>query len=79
MVVDAEYNWWGDATGPYDGSNDTGTGGWFNPGGLGDDVSDYVDYDPWAVAEWNVVLDPIIYIDSALVFRIYWILSRFTR
>ncbi len=48
ITVDAENNWWGDATGPYDGSDDTGTGGLYNPGGLGDEVSDYVDYDPWA-------------------------------
>ncbi len=37
-VVDAENNWWGYASGP------THAG---NPGGTGDAVSDYVDYDPW--------------------------------
>jgi len=45
--VDAELNWWGDATGPYDGSDDRATSGLYNPGGLGDQVSDYVDYIPW--------------------------------
>jgi len=38
-TVIAENNWWGDATGPYHPS--------LNPGGLGDTVSDYVDFDPW--------------------------------
>jgi len=46
-IVNAEYNWWGDITGPYDGSDDRGTGGYYNPDGLGDQVSDYVDYIPW--------------------------------
>ena len=39
ILVDAESNWWGDATGPYHPTA--------NPGGLGDSVSDYVDFDPW--------------------------------
>jgi parallel beta-helix repeat protein len=38
-LVIAEDNWWGDATGPYHPTT--------NPGGMGDMVSDYVDYDPW--------------------------------
>lgn len=38
-MINAEYNWWGDATGPYHPT--------LNPGGLGDTVSDYVDFDPW--------------------------------
>lgn len=37
--INAENNWWGDATGPYHADS--------NPGGLGDSVSDYVDFDPW--------------------------------
>jgi len=37
-TVDAEYNYWGDATGPYHSSN---------PDGQGDNVSDDVDYSPW--------------------------------
>ncbi len=36
FMVDAENNWWGDASGP----------GGFGPG-TGDSVSQYVDYDPW--------------------------------
>jgi len=39
ITVDAEYNWWGDATGPYHPTA--------NPGGLGNAVSDYVDFAPW--------------------------------
>lgn len=38
-VVDAEYNWWGDSTGPYHPDS--------NPGGLGDSVSDHVNFVPW--------------------------------
>ncbi len=38
-LVDASFNWWGDSTGPYHDS--------LNPGGLGDTVSDYVDFEPW--------------------------------
>lgn len=39
VIIDAEWNWWGDPTGPYHSTT--------NPNGLGDWVSDYVDYDPW--------------------------------
>lgn len=35
-IIDAEYNWWGDPSGP----------GGAGPG-TGDSVSQYVDYDPW--------------------------------
>ncbi|MCB9474739.1 MAG: right-handed parallel beta-helix repeat-containing protein [Candidatus Delongbacteria bacterium] len=47
ITVVAENNWWGDSSGPLDASDDTGNGGFYNPGGLGDVVSDYVDYEPW--------------------------------
>jgi len=39
FVVDATYNWWGDSTGP----------GGVGPG-TGDEVSEYVDYEPWLFA-----------------------------
>jgi len=39
IIVNAEYNWWGDSTGPYHPST--------NPSGRGNKVSDYVDFDPW--------------------------------
>lgn len=38
-IVNAISNWWGDASGPYHPT--------LNPGGLGDSVSDYVDFEPW--------------------------------
>ncbi|NMX22149.1 hypothetical protein C5S30_06950 [ANME-1 cluster archaeon GoMg4] len=44
-VLDAENNWWGDASGPTHASN---------PGGTGDAVTDNVDYDPW----YDSVLEP---------------------
>ncbi len=54
VTVNAEYNWWGNASGP------THSG---NPGGEGDPVSNYVDYDPWrtndigdAPARFNLLL-----------------------
>jgi len=45
--VDATYNWWGAASGPYHPME--------NPGGTGNAVSDYVDFDPWAQAEFPTV------------------------
>ncbi len=54
----AESNWWGDAAGPLDNSDDTGSGGLYNPGGLGNAVSDNIDYDPWFTGNIIVVADP---------------------
>lgn len=54
VTVDAGSNWWGDATGPYHPTA--------NPGGLGDTVSDYVDFDPWLIdsVQWvGVEEEPI--------------------
>jgi parallel beta-helix repeat protein len=39
VIIDAESNWWGDASGPYHPST--------NPSGMGSLVSDYVDFSPW--------------------------------
>jgi len=41
-TLDATENWWGDDSGPYQATT--------NPGGLGDEVSDEVDYDDWLSA-----------------------------
>ncbi|GJM44330.1 MAG: hypothetical protein DHS20C21_11720 [Gemmatimonadota bacterium] len=46
-IVSAQNCWWGDDTGPLDASDDTGTGGWYNPGGLGDAITNLVNYTPW--------------------------------
>ena len=48
--VDAEYNWWGDATGPFHPDS--------NPGGLGDSVSDYVDFIPWLGGPVGIYEEP---------------------
>jgi hypothetical protein len=47
QVIWAKGCWWGHNTGPYDPSDDTGSGGFYNPAGLGDPVTDMVDYLPW--------------------------------
>jgi len=47
FYVDASNNWWGAANGPYHPT--------LNPGGTGNAVSDYVDFDPWAAAEFPTV------------------------
>jgi len=41
----AEYNWWGDSTGPYHATN---------PGGLGDTVGDDIDFTPWLYVPWGI-------------------------
>ena len=40
-IADARHDWWGDPSGPYHPS--------LNPGGLGDEVSDSVQFAPWNV------------------------------
>jgi hypothetical protein len=52
VTVSAEYNWWGDASGPFHASA--------NPGGLGDPVSDYVDFVPWLTEPVGVEEEPVI-------------------
>jgi hypothetical protein len=44
-TVTAEHNWWGDASGPYNAST--------NSGGTGCPVSDNVDFDPWATGPYG--------------------------
>jgi parallel beta-helix repeat protein len=46
-IIDAIGNNWGDATGPNDPSDDRRGGGWYNPDGQGDKVSDNINYSPW--------------------------------
>ena len=40
--INAEDNWWGDATGPYN--------FWNNDDGGGDKVSTFIDFDPWLIS-----------------------------
>jgi triacylglycerol esterase/lipase EstA (alpha/beta hydrolase family) len=46
-VIDARFNWWEHASGPLDRSDDRQSGGWYNPAGQGDEVSNLVRYEPW--------------------------------
>ena len=46
-IIDMTNNWWGNVSGPLDDSDDRATGGWYNPEGRGDNVSDYIKYKPW--------------------------------
>ncbi|HYW69135.1 MAG TPA: right-handed parallel beta-helix repeat-containing protein, partial [bacterium] len=48
FILDAEDNWWGDPTGPYHAT--------VNPTGLGEKVTDYVDFDPYRTG--NIICDP---------------------
>lgn len=44
IIADFQYNDWGSPSGPYDPEDHTADGRWYNPVGLGGQVSDYVDY-----------------------------------
>jgi len=48
-TTDASFNWWGDNSGPYHGSE--------NPDGKGDRVSDYVEFDPWLREPVTIYVD----------------------
>jgi hypothetical protein len=52
VAVDAENSWWGDPSGPYHPAS--------NPGGLGDTVSDYVDFVPWAQNPVGIEEEPAV-------------------
>ena len=50
LIIDAEDNWWGHASGPYHPT--------LNPGGQGDQVSDWVDFQPWMGQQyWSMHLN----------------------
>ena len=55
-VIDARFNWWGDTTGPYHATT--------NPAGLGNAVSDNVNYSPWRVASFPGDIDNDGKVDS---------------
>lgn len=47
VLISAPDNWWGDPSGPYDPTTAGDNPSYDNPEGLGDEVSEYVDYEPW--------------------------------
>jgi len=49
-IINAEHNWWGDASGPFHPTS--------NSGAIGDAVSDGVDFDPWLSAPVGDVCPP---------------------
>jgi len=51
ILLSAEYNWWGHASGPFHPT--------YNPGGTGDPVSDHVDFTPWLAAPVGVEEEPV--------------------
>ncbi len=53
--VNATYNWWGDAAGPYNLE--------LNPGGVGDNITDYIDFKPWLTAP-HYIIKPLDDTDS---------------
>jgi hypothetical protein len=46
VIIDARYNWWGNASGPYHPDS--------NPAGFGDSVSDYVNFTPWLETPFGI-------------------------
>ena len=73
-TIDAENNWWGDASGPYDPAGDNEvppcTGDpttEINANGTGDKVSDNVDYCPWLISSWPYVEFAQFTIDHAKI------------
>ncbi len=61
-IVDADNIWWGDASGPFHPT--------LNPGGLGDRVSDNVDFIPWRTSPvqiQNVVAQPALFLSAGSV------------
>jgi parallel beta-helix repeat protein len=67
VIISAEKNWWGDETGPYHPIA--------NPAGLGDSVTDNVDFDPWRTVPIGIEERPIIspaekeFLITATIFR----------
>ena len=48
-LLNVQFNWWGDASGPKDTKQLAGIPNYNNPNGLGNLVSSYVDYRPWYI------------------------------
>jgi parallel beta-helix repeat protein len=58
-LVDADSNWWGDPTGPYDPI--------LNPSGLGDHISGHVDFEPWLIQPYPpaTLVGTLLYVNPA--------------
>lgn len=65
--MDARYNWWGHDSGPLDTSDDSASGGLYNPTGQGDRVTNYVNYMPWTTSDPGADEDSIAD-DLALIY-----------
>lgn len=62
-VVSAQHIYWGDPTGPYDNLNLDGLG-LLNPDGLGDNVSEFVDWSPFRSDIIQTLIDHVEYLRS---------------
>ncbi len=60
VMVMAEKNFWGHNSGPNDPSDDTASGGLYNPGGLGNRSGNYIDYSPWVTDSNDMDMDTIV-------------------
>jgi len=58
FIIDASNNWWGTTSGPFHPS--------MNPGGEGDNITDYVEFDPWVGKEDNGNSKPTITVDNPI-------------
>jgi Synergist-CTERM protein sorting domain-containing protein len=53
VLIDAQGNWWGDASGPYDDKALPGTPNYNNLDGQGKKVTPYIDYANWRTSAWE--------------------------
>jgi len=63
VIINAPYNWWGDNSGPYHPI--------LNPLGLGDQVSDNVNFEPWLIKVLNEIEEENIIADKYSLYQNY--------
>jgi hypothetical protein len=63
IMVIAEYNWWGDNSGPYHPI--------LNPSGIGNEVSDNVDFEPWLIMVINEVENESMIVKDYMLYHNY--------